>query len=220
MRKRENRRLWAGVLWLALFAVWTWLVQTIDVHPAGETGTPVGFATVNCWFHTLTGVHMKLYAVTDWLGLVPVGVCLLFAGVGLAQLLQRKRLWKVDWDLLFLGCQYVLVVIGYLVFERSPINYRPILIGGYQEISYPSSTTLLVLSVMPTLILQANRRMKKENWKKVITFLTNSFSAFMVMGRLISGVHWLTDIVGSVFLSVGLFCLYQGLVLRYCNPKK
>ena len=31
----------------------------------------------------------------------------------------------------------------------------------------------------------------------------------MVIGRLVAGVHWLTDIVASVLLSAGLYCLYR-----------
>ena len=39
------------------------------------------------------------------------------------------------------------------------------------------------------------------------------FSAFMVIGRLIAGVHWFTDIVGAVLLSAGLYCIYKAAVL-------
>jgi undecaprenyl-diphosphatase len=35
----------------------------------------------------------------------------------------------------------------------------------------------------------------------------------MVAGRLISGVHWLTDIIGAILLSVGSFYIYKGIVL-------
>ena len=119
----------------------------------------------------------------------------------------------MDYDIILLGIYYVLVVFGYLIFEMIPINYRPILIEGFMEASYPSSTTLLVLCVMPTLIEQINRRSKNEIVKKVIKALVICFSAFMVFGRLISGVHWLTDIVGSIMLSIGLFCIYKVAVL-------
>ena len=118
-------------------------------------------------------------------------------------------MFKVDYDIILLGIYYVLVVFGYLFFEMIPINYRPILIEGFMEASYPSSTTLLVLCVMPTLIEQINRRSKNEIVKKVIKALVICFSAFMVFGRLISGVHWLTDIAGGGLLSAGLVMLYN-----------
>ena len=94
-----------------------------------------------------------------------------------------------------------------------PINYRPILINGFMEASYPSSTTLLVLSVMPTLVFQAERRLKSCKLKKLVFVVTVIFSVFMVIGRLMSGVHWVTDIIGSVFLSAGLFYIYKAVVL-------
>lgn len=214
MRNRE-KSLWAGAAFVAAFVVWTALVRTVDVRPVGPMGTEVGFAACNSAFHRLTGVHMQLYTVTDWLGLVPLLVCLLFAWMGLAQAVKRKSLWKVDRDVILLGIYYMLVILGYLLFEMFPINYRPILIEGRLEASYPSSTTLLVLSVMPTLVFQVNRRMLCGKVKKLIFVLTVLFSVLMVGGRLVSGVHWLSDIVGAVLLSAGLFDLYRTIVIRY-----
>lgn len=156
---------------------------------------------------------MSIYVITDWLGLVPLFICMIFGGLGLFQLITRRNVLKVDSDILFLGIYYILVIFGYLIFEMIPINYRPILIEGFMEASYPSSTTLLVLGVMPTLVFQTNRRIKSNMGKKIIHLMTVLFSAFMVIGRLISGVHWFTDIVGSVMLSTGLFLIYKATVL-------
>lgn len=213
MKIKAKSNLISGALLLASFAVWTALVVSVDVSPVGVGGTDVGFATVNTRFHTLTGVNMTLYTVTDWLGLVPLLVCAAFGLLGLVQLVKRKSIRRVDSDLVLLGVYYVAVISFYLLFEAIPINYRPILIGGVAEASYPSSTTLLVLSVMPTLAFQVKRRLSRAALAKIITAATALFSAFMVAGRLISGVHWLTDIVGAIFLSAGLFCAYKGVVL-------
>ena len=205
---------------LALFVVWTVLIQTVDVRPAGQNGTDIGFAAVNLWFHRLTGVHMGLYTVTDWLGLVPVAVCAGFGILGLFQLIRRRSLLRVDRDILLLGFYYILVIAGYLIFEMIPINYRPIPIDGVMEASYPSSTTLLVLSVMPTLVFQVSRRAKSGAAVRTVFLLSALFSAFMVIGRLVSGVHWLTDILGSVFLSAGLYLLYRSAVLLADGKKR
>lgn len=215
--RKTKRIVSVGILLLAAFAVWTFLIQTVDVQQIGPRQSAVGFATVNGWFHRLTNVHWMLYTLTDWLGLVPIVVCLLFACVGLAQLVQRRSLLKVDLDILLLGVYYVLVIFAYLLFEMIPLNYRPVLIEGILEASYPSSTTLLVLSVMPTLHFQAERRLKNSMLRRCIRVLTVLFSVFMVVGRLLSGVHWLTDIVGAILLSGGLFLLYKASVLRFCK---
>ena len=197
-----------GILLLG-FALWTILIQTVDVQPMGVNGTSVGFAAVNTWFHRMTGVHMGIYTITDWLGLVPIAICMGFGILGLMQWIRRKSIVQVDKDILLLGGYYILVIIGYLIFEMIPINYRPILIDGAMEASYPSSTTLLVLSVMPTLLFQVNRRAKNPTARRITAAFVVLFSVFMVIGRLIAGVHWLTDIVGSVLLSAGLYILYR-----------
>ena len=213
MKENGKRFLWYGIAFVVVFAIWTTLIQIIDVQPFGVNGTDIGFATVNSRFHKLTGVHMTVYVLTDWLGLVPVFVCILFGCIGFMQLVKRRSLVEVDYDFLLLGIYYIVVIAGYLIFEVIPINYRPILIEGRMEASYPSSTTLLVLSVMPTLIFQVKRRVENEASKRVIGVVSAIFMLFMVVGRLICGVHWLTDIVGSVLLSVGLFWTYKGIVL-------
>lgn len=213
MKNVGNKSLFKGLILIIGFIIWTILIQVVDVKPSGQKGTNIGFATINIWFHSLTGTNMTLYNITDWLGLVPIFVCFIFAGLGMMQVIKRKSLFKVDCDIALLGVYYVVVIFGYLIFEMIPINYRPILINGFMEASYPSSTTLLVLSVMPTLIFQTNRRVKNNIVKKVISFLTIAFALFMVIGRLVSGVHWLTDIIGSLLLSMGLFCVYKAVVL-------
>ena len=207
-RGKRKGFLWSGLLLLS-FVFWTVLIQTVDVQPVGVNDTSIGFAAVNTWFHRLTGVHMGIYTITDWLGLVPIAVCIGFGMLGLMQWIRRKSITKVDKDILLLGGYYILVILGYLIFEMIPINYRPILIDGAMEASYPSSTTLLVLSVMPTLLLQVNRRARSQTIRRMTAAFVILFSAFMVIGRLVAGVHWLTDIVGAVLLSAGLFCLYK-----------
>lgn len=217
MKKNGKKQLILGITLLVMFVVWTCLIQCVDVQPAGPKDTEIGFATFNCWFHRMTGVHMAIYMITDWLGLVPIFVCIVFGGVGFVQLIKRKSLFKVDRDLVFLGIYYAVVIFCYLIFEMIPINYRPILMDRMLEASYPSSTTLLVLSVMPTLAYQVNHRNTNLLLRRFICLMTIIFSAFMVIGRLAAGVHWFTDIVGAVLLSTGLYCLYKAMILLFCD---
>lgn len=212
MKEKGNRSLAAGTGLIAAFVLWTVLIQSVDVRPAGQNGTNIGFSTFNTWLFRLTGVHMMIYTITDWLGLVPIVICMCFGCVGLVQLIKRRSLLKVDADIILLGLYYILVIFGYLIFEMIPINYRPIPIQGIMEASYPSSTTLLVLSVMPTLGYQIGRRSENRAVRNITYAFVVLFSAFMVIGRLIAGVHWATDIVGSILLSAGLFLVYRAAV--------
>ena len=207
--KRIRKKLWISVGFLTAFILWTVAVCAVDVQPVGPGGSSVGLAGINQFIHKLTGVHFILYHITDWLGLMPIAVCLVFAIMGCVQWIRRRNVRKVDLDILVLGGFYIITMAVYLLFEYVVINYRPVLINGYLEASYPSSTTLLVLCVMPTAILQCKHRVKNRLLCNGINAAIMGFMAFMVIGRLISGVHWFSDIVGGVLLSAGLVMLYN-----------
>lgn len=207
--KRAKKQFVTAAALLAAFILWTFLVCYVDVQPIGPRDSLVGLAKLNQFVHNLTGLHFALYNITDWLGLVPVAVCLGFGILGLGQLIRRKSLGKVDFDILALGVFYILTIGAYLFFEKFVVNYRPVLIDGYLEVSYPSSTTLLVLCVMPTAIMQFQTRIQRSLLRKAVCIAATAFIAFMVIGRLLSGVHWFSDIVGGLLLSSGLVTLYH-----------
>jgi len=207
-----------GISILAAFCLWTILVSVVDVAAVGPEDSKVGFSTINSFVHRLIGVHMSLYVITDWLGLVPFFVCLCFVILGLIQWIKRKSIFNVDRSIIILGVFYMAVIITYILFEIVVINRRPVLIDGYLESSYPSSTTMLVMSVMPTASMQLSLRIKNNKLKHMINIIIWSFVAFMVVGRLISGVHWLTDIIGGTLLSSGLVMIYYSITYTKKAP--
>lgn len=208
MEKKRKTLLWTGAGLLLAFAVWTVLVRLVDVEAIGPLGSRVGFAAWNGAVHRLVGVNRVLYAVTDWLGLVPLAVALGFAVLGLWQWIRRRSLLRVDRDLLALGVLYVAVAVMYLFFERVVINCRPVLIDGGLEASYPSSTTLLVLCVLPTAMMQLRRRIRNIPLRRCVLLLLAALAAFLWIGRFLSGVHWVTDIVGGTLFSAAAVTLY------------
>ena len=208
MKKKNKKRLFCGASLLAAFVLWTVSVGFVDVRTIGPEGSSVGFAAINGFVHELTGVNLILYTITDWLGLVPIAVAFGFAILGLVQLLKRKSLRKVDHDILVLGVFYVAVIAVYVLFEAVVINYRPTLIDGHLEASYPSSTTMLVTCVMPTAAMQFNARIKNTVFRRCVIIAIIAFTAFTVIGRFLSGVHWVTDIVGGALFSSGIVTTY------------
>ena len=210
--KRNRKNFIASMCLLAAFVMWTLAICFVDVRAIGPKGSCVGFAVINDFVHTLTGVHLSLYNITDWLGLVPIFVCMGFGILGLTQWIKRKSICKVDYDILVLGGFYTVTMAVYLFFESVVINYRPVLINGFLEASYPSSTTMLVTCVMPTAIMQLESRIKNKAIGNIFAAIIIVFTAFMVIGRLISGVHWFTDIVGGALLSAGLVMMYRAVI--------
>ena len=215
----KKRKIIVGLGLLTAFILWTLAVSLVDVQAIGPRDSAVGFATVNSWFHSLTGVNMTLYTVTDWLGLVPVAFGFGFAILGLVQWIRRKHIWRVDPSLLALGAFYMVTLGAYLLFEEFAVNYRPVLIDGFLEASYPSSTTLLVLCVMPTARLQLRDRIHNSALRRIVCAAITAFTVFMVAGRTLSGVHWLTDIVGGILLGAGLVTLYDSITGGTNNEK-
>lgn len=211
MEKKNIKLFFVGVGLLATFVLWTVFVCFIDVRAIGPRESSVGFATLNGYVHNLTGVNMYLYVITDWLGLIPIGVALSFAVLGLIQCIKRKSLLKVDRSILTLGGFYIVVMAVYILFEIVVINYRPTLIDGNLEASYPSSTTMLVMCVMPTAMMQLRTRIKNDIFRRCVMFTITVFIAFMVIGRLISGVHWITDIIGGALLSNAIVVMYYSI---------
>ena len=203
MKRNRTQFLLPGLL-LGAFLLWTAGVCLVDVRPIGPMGSEVGFAGLNGWFHGLTGVHWWLYDLTDLLGLASLGICGGFGLQGLCQWVRRKSIRRVDGELLALGGFYLTVLAVFFLFELLQINYRPVLIQGQLEASYPSSTTMLALCVLPTAMLRLRSR-----W---VRFLLATLTAFLVLGRLLCGVHWVSDIIGGALLSAGLVTLYRGII--------
>lgn len=200
-----------------IFGVYTYLVKTIDVAPIGVLKNKVGFSTINGWFQGLIGKNMTIYKITEYLGYALLLIVVIFGVIGLVQLIKRKSLKKVDKEILALGVLYVCMAIVYVLFEKVIINYRPILIGGELEASYPSSHTVLSICVGISFWMISSKYFGK--FTKLVNFVVLSLLTLVIAGRIISGVHWLTDILGGIIVSVALISLYNTLI-SYKKTKK
>lgn len=207
-----------NIIYLIIISiVFTLLVKYVDVAQIGPMGSSVGFSTVNNFFHNLIGVNMIFYKITDVLGILPILMALGFAGVGVYQLIKRKSVMKVDKEIIAIGVFYVVVVGLYLFFEKVIINYRPTLIDGVLEASYPSSHTLLSLCICGSTILLNKMRFPKIKAAQYESKVALVSMLLILFGRLISGVHWFSDILGGVIISTTL--LYAFKVALECINK-
>ena len=209
--KKINADFITSICFFVTFVLFTVFISLIDVRPIGPLSSSIGFATLNAYVHGLTGVNLFLYNITDLLGLVPCLFCACFALIGLIQWIKRKSIYKVDRDILALGIIYIVTIFIYLVFEYIKVNYRPILISGVLEASYPSSTTVLTIVVMLTAVIELNSRIKRNAVRYIAVVLIVLFTLFMIIGRVLSGVHWFTDIIGGILLGASLFSAYKSI---------
>ncbi|PKL26191.1 MAG: phosphoesterase PA-phosphatase [Spirochaetae bacterium HGW-Spirochaetae-3] len=196
------------------FILFTLVVRNVDVRPVGPEGSSVGLATVNRLVSDRVGVTLFWYNLTDWLGLVAILVACGFAALGLYQLVTRGSLKRVDPDVLLLGAFYLAVIGCYVLFETLVVNYRPVLLHGSLEASYPSSHVVVVVCIMVTAMTQFRRRVRNGRLLRALNLFCVLVVAVTVLGRLVSGVHWLTDILGGLILSAALVALYRAVTAR------
>lgn len=212
MRKQTKRSfLLTGLLCLASIA-FTLLVQTVDVQPIGPEQSMVGFATINRFLFQQTGFQPFWYAVTDWIGILALLTAAGFAITGLAQLIHRRSLQKVDRSLLLLGGFYILTAAVYVLFEICVVNYRPVLIGGTLEASFPSSHVMFVYCIMATAMMQFHHLVKSRAARAAFDAFAVIVIAVTVIGRFLSGVHWFTDLLGGLLIGSALILLYRSAV--------
>jgi len=200
MNKKKKLFLLSCIL-LFVAITYTFLVKYVDVSNIAPDGSNVGFATINSNFKDLVGLHMKWYDFTKYLGLIPIGICGLYALLGLYQLIKNKGFKGVDKRIYALGVFYVVFAIVYVFFERVALNYRPFLIDGELEASFPSTHTLLAICICGSSLMTAKYFIKNPTILKVTNILTWLVMLLIVVGRTLSGVHWLTDIIGGVIIS-------------------
>ena len=203
-----------------LFIVFTLMVLVVDVQPIGPEESKVGFATINQSVFGCLGVNILWYEITDWLGLLAVLFALFFAVLGLVQLVKRKNLWKVDYEIILLGMFYILVAVSYLFFEIAIVNYRPVMMDNSLEASYPSSHAMIVICIMATAMIEFRKLFAdKKALRAVLNTVSAAIILITVIGRLLSGVHWFTDIIAGVLLSSALVVLYYSSVI-YIDEKQ
>lgn len=202
-----------SAVFFALFVAFTAIVAfcgkaTVIYDEATGISAKIGLAGLNRAVFGALGTSDLWYEFTEFAGVIALVSAGIFALIGLGQLAKRKSIWAVDREILILALLYVLVAIFYVLFEIVVINYRPILIGGVLEASYPSSHTMLACCVFATAPFACRHLIKSDNTHAVLSLLCIFLTFVTVVGRLMSGVHWLTDIIGSVLLSASLVLLY------------
>lgn len=208
----KKKRAIIGEILIGIAFLFTILVKVVDVKAIGPNESKVGFASINQFFRDLLGNNMFWYHVTEILGIVALLCAGIYAVIGLIECIQRKSVWKVDRAIFLLGIFFILVAFLYVFFEVCIVNYRPILEDGALEASYPSSHTMMTMCICGGLISVNRKWLHNEQMRKIIQIILAVILITMVVGRLLSGVHWFTDIVGGVLISSGLLMLFSSLL--------
>ena len=195
---------------LLAFIIWTILVKTVDVKEMGVS--TVGLATFNDAFLKHLPLNETLLKITDILMYSVIAAALVFAGIGVFQWIKRKSFKAVDKEIFVLGISYIVVIGLYFLFDKViVINNRPYILPGDStaEPSYPSSHTMTALFVFLSAVPMVNYLLKDKKVEKIIVNIALILLAvFTVVGRILSGAHWMSDIVGGILISIGLLYIF------------
>ncbi|MBQ3928420.1 MAG: phosphatase PAP2 family protein [Clostridia bacterium] len=207
---RKRWLLYSGILFL-VFIIFTVLIKTVDVQTIGPENSSVGFATLNGAFRDWIGSRIIWYEITQFVGYISFCTCIVFAAIGFYQMVRRRSILRVDYPILALGAFYVVVLLVYILFDFVlSINFRPIIIDAAKglERSYPSSHTILACTLFGSTYIVARTYIRRRTYRLLMAAGSAALAAFIIIGRIISGVHWLTDVIGAVLLSSSLLCLF------------
>lgn len=211
MSKEKKNFIISGIL-IIIAIVYTILVKTVDVKPIGPENSSVGFATINGAVGSAIGFNNNLYELTDYLGYISLAIAAVYALVGFMQLIKRKSLLKVDKEILMLAGFYAVVIGLYILFEIFIINYRPVVFDEGLEASYPSSHTVLAVCICGSAVLLNKKIFNKVKGIKVVNIACIAILVLTVVGRLLSGVHWFSDILGGIIISAALLMTFYSLL--------
>ena len=198
-----KRNILISFILLFISIIFIILLKSVDVRCNSINNSCIGLYTINHYFFNKIGVNIFFYTITNYLGIIPILLSFIYAFIGVKQLIKRK----VNREIIILGLFYVLVLLVYVLFEKCIINYRPILIDGVLEASFPSSHTLISICFFGSSII-INNRLFKNNITKVLNVISLIISIIIIIFRFLSSVHWFTDILGGILISSFLLMLF------------
>lgn len=216
--KNKRKKIIINLTFIFFAIIFIIMVKFVDVKPIGVNGSNIGFSTLNQIILNQIGVNIIWYYITDWLGLIPILISLIYAIIGIIQLFNRKSIFKVDKEIISLGVFYITLICIYIFFENVIINYRPILIDGFLEASFPSSHTLMTVCICGSSII-INNKLFKNNIVKPLNILSIIIIIVTIYGRLVSGVHWFTDILGGIIISISLLKIFYFIIQNIDTSK-
>ena len=210
----KKRSVIISIILITLCVLYTIVVKEVNVSAIGPNESKVGLSCINDFFHDFIGVNKGFYTITNFMDIVLLLIPAIYGLIGLIELIKRKSLKKVDRELYILAIFYIVVVATYLAFEHITINYRPVLINGELDLSYPSSHTLAAICICGSSIIINFKLFKDKGIFKYITLLSTISMFIIIVGRLISGYHWFTDIIGGILIASTLLYIFNNLLSK------
>ncbi len=217
MKKILNKYLIVGIVFIFLFLL---LMVLLNFNKAnlGETNTPVGLSSINKLFVTnYVDIYNSMSQVGLYLSFIIIAG---FAITGFYQLIKRKSLFKVDLDIILFGVGVIVLIITWLLFDKIiAYNYRPIYVNKNLEGSFPSTHVLFTTFVLVSAFGISLNREKNNFYNLAILVIAILVITLTSLCRVLSGMHWATDVLGGLLLGLGYFFILYG-IFKGLNKKE
>ena len=203
------------IIWGAAAVALTAAVGLIDVQGT-SVGKDVGFGTLNNVIFAFFGENEVWGKITDIL----LGVLIASAVIAIFWAAARwakegKDSKKMGKSLACFGVAGGVAAAIYLIFEKLlVINYSPVLEGGKAVPSFPSTHVLVavVLAMISAIILTS--LLKKRVLRIAVNTILPTLMVWMMVGVILAGTGWFTDVIGGLLYGMTAVSLYQTLMAR------
>lgn len=154
---------------------------------------------------------MNWARITDIILISSILSLSVFAILGLCQLFSRKSIKKVDRSLLAMFIPLILMAVAYFVFNHFLIwNVRP---NGSGEASFPSSHVMVVSTIFFCIALILPQYIHSKLACASLNLLMLLLIVFTAIGRVVSNMHWMSDVFGALAFSA-IFAFVYFLIIR------
>ncbi|MBP9995928.1 MAG: phosphatase PAP2 family protein [Lachnospiraceae bacterium] len=210
-----KNKLIVALIMTVVSVISTICIAVVDVQPIGPQGTYVGIAKVNGLIASLCPYNEMWYKISKPFLYIALLTLPAAALVGLIQLIQRKSLKKIDVRLWISYVYIICLGIIYIVFDKVIVlNYRPVELNGLEP-SFPSTHAFLVVSLLLGTAVVLRGYIKNDNVAKAVILIAVALSCFTVIARTLSGVHWVTDLIGGVLYALTVVSFLKYALCRF-----
>ena len=178
--KNSKKYIISAIVLVVLAMIFTVIVKVFDKGAIGPNNTVVGLQAINDYFKNIFPFNETLYKITKYAGFIPLLFAVYYAFIGLMQLIKRKSLKKIDKRIHLIGGFYVVVLILYVLFDKVALNYRPVIIEGELEPSYPSTHVLLAMCFCLSGVMISRFYIKNKVLRNIINVASWIMMLFIV----------------------------------------
>ena len=157
---------------------------------------------------------MKWDLISDVILVASIASLAVFVFLGIYQIFTRKSLLKVDRRLLWMILPLLLMTITYVVFDKFfVLNVRP---NGSGETSFPSTHVMVVATIFMLIAINLPYYIKSKAICIVLDLAMLALLVLVCVGRVLSEMHWLSDVLGGLAFAL-IFAFIYYLIIRRKN---